>query len=188
MTEELEVLRSDEELLSLARAVLIDNGFAVEMIHDRVEMLLAENRYFVIGLIAPGTIRHLLAAESSAFEALERRLASSHAGPKKWDTYLVMLTQERPADDDDVTRGLFAINHDTSHMRRMAHTDVAPKRSSVLRALSAFIEPVSVDEADTKGDALLALTHALMARGIPAVLATRAVTVFAQGGALDDVL
>lgn len=180
--------RFDPELLRLARSVLSESDFAVELVEAEVPMLLAENRYFVVGVVAPSTIHQLLSVESLAFEALEGRISSSEMGPKKWDAYLVMMTQEKASDDDETTRGLFAINHDTSHLRRMAHTDIELTRASVTRALSAFLEPVEVDEADTRSDALLALVQSLTQRGIPESLAAKAVAVFNQGGALDDVL
>lgn len=180
--------RFDAELLTLAGSVLSDGGFVVEMIEAGVTMLLAENHYFVVGLVAPNTIRNLLSIESTAFEALADRISASEIGPKKWDTYLVMMTQERASDDDETTRGLFAINHDTAHMRRMAHTDIELSRTSVSRALSAFLEPVEVDEVEARSDALIALAQALAERGVPEFLATKAVAVFNQGGALDDVL
>lgn len=180
--------RFDADLLMLARSVLSDGGFAVEVLEADVMMLLAENRHFVVGVVATSTINHLLNAESLVFEALETRISTSDLGSKKWDAYLVMLTQERASDDDATTRGLFAINHDTSHMRRMAHTDVELTRASVARALSAFLEPVEVNESDTRSDALMTLVQALIRRGIPESLAMKAITVFNQGGALDDVL
>lgn len=58
--------------------------------------------------------------------ALAQRIESAALGPKKWDTYLVLLTQEKSAEDDDVTRDLYAINFDRSRLRRIAHTGVDP--------------------------------------------------------------
>lgn len=188
MTERSINLRSDEELLALAQIVLVDNGFVVESIDERLHMLLAENHYFVIAIIAPSTIRTLMQAESIAFQILEQRISRSEIGPKKWDAYLVLLTQERSNEDDETTRGLYAINHDMSHLRRMAHTDVEPTAAAVARALSTFLEPIHLEDEPDRVDALETLADSLSSRGVEDDLVQRAVRVFSQGGALDDIL
>lgn len=180
--------RSDHELLGLAEDAFTEQGFQTEMVEGDLEMLLAENRYFVVAVIAMNTIGNLMLAEPVAFEALARRIASATMGPKKWDTYLVLLTQERSAEDDEVTRALFSINHDTAHVRRIAHTGVTSTPTGVAHALAPFLRPIVLGDSIVQDDALAALLHALIEGGVDEGLAQRAVAIFEQGGSLDDVL
>ncbi len=180
--------RSDQELLGIASAVFSENGFEVEAVEVGLDVLLAENSYFAVAVVAMNTIGNLILSESVAFETLSERVASATMGPKKWDTYLVLLTQERSAEDDEVTRGLFAINHDTSHVRRLAHTGVMPTRTAVAQALAPFLKPIALEDSAAQSDALSDLLNALVARGVGAEVAQRAVAIFEQGGSLDDVL
>lgn len=180
--------RSDEELLHLTRSVLLDQDFHVETVKGRVDLILAENRYFVVAIAAVSTIRDLVLAEPVAFETLAQRIESAVLGPKKWDTYLVLLTQEKSAEDDDVTRALYAINYDTTRLRRIAHTGVDPTREAISHALAPFVEPATSTTSDTQADALSSLMRSLALHGANEELAQRAIAAFEQGATLDDVL
>ena len=179
--------RSDDELLQVTRTVLADQGFHVETMSGSIDLVLAENSYFVIAVAAMNTIGELIQAEPVAFEALAQLIESAALGPKKWDTYLVLLTQEKSAEDDDVTRDLYAINYDTSRLRRIAHTGVDPTPDAVSHALAPFVEPSS-DASAAQADAFDSLLRALISRGVDGELAQRAITAFEQGATLDDVL
>lgn len=179
--------RSDTELLLIASAILSEQGFHVEAASEGIELVLAENDYFVLAVAAMNTIRELILAEPVAFEALAHRIESAALGPKKWDTYLVLLTQEQSAEDDDLTRDLYAINYDTSRSRRIARTGVYPTPESVRHALAPFVEPTTTSS-DAQADALDSLMRALITRGVDETLAGRAITAFEQGATLDDVL
>lgn len=181
--------RSDDEILRITKAAMSAQGFQVETINEGIDLVLAENNYFVVAVAAMNTIRDLILAEPVALEVLSQRIASAALGPKKWDTYLVLLTQEKSAEDDDVTRDLYAINYDTSRLRRIAHTGVDPTLEAVGHALAPFAEPVtSTTDADTQADALDSLLSALISRGVDDDLAQRAITAFEQGATLNDVL
>lgn len=179
--------RSDDELLRVTRTVLADQGFHVEAVSWSIDLVLAENSYFVIAVAAMNTIGELIQAEPVAFEALAQRLESAALGPKKWDTYLVLLTQEKSAEDDNITRDLYAINYDTSRLRRIAHTGVDPTPDAVSHALAPFVEPSSNTSA-AQADAFDALLQALISRGVDGELAQRAIAAFEQGATLDEVL
>lgn len=181
-------VRSDNELLRLAESVLLEHGFRVETMDDQVDLVLAEDKYFVVAIAATNTIRDLVLVEPMAFEALAQRTGSATLGPKKWDTYLVLLTQEKPLGDESVTKDLYAINYDTSRSRRIAHTGVDLTPEDIGRALAPFIEPVTSATSTVQIDPLLSLFDALVSRGVDADLAQRAVTAFDQGASLDDVL
>src|SRR5690554_307514 len=90
----------DSDLLLLARDVLREAEFAVEEVAGETEILLAENRYFVVAVAATPTIDQLLLAEGTTEAALAKRLAESDAGPKLWDSYVVLLTQEHSVESD----------------------------------------------------------------------------------------
>lgn len=182
------VFRSDEELLRLAEAVLLENGFLVETTSEQIGLVLAEDKYFVVAVVATNTIRDLILAEPLAFDALVQRTGSATLGPKKWDTYLVLLTQEKPLGDEEVTRDLYAINYDTSRSRRIAHTGVDPTSEGISRALAPFVAPVVSTDSPVQEDPLLSLLDALVYRGVDADYAQRAVTAFDKGASLDDVL
>jgi len=59
-------LTSDPELLALARSILNEEEYVVEEVHEPISLVLAENRYFLIGVAATSTIAQLLVAESVA--------------------------------------------------------------------------------------------------------------------------
>lgn len=179
--------RSDAELLRVAGTVLADQGFRVQNVSGSIDLLLAENSYFVVAVAAMNTIGDLIQAEPIAFEALAQLIESAALGPKKWDTYLVLLTQEKSAEEDTVTRDLYAINYDTSRLRRIAHTGVDPTPEAVRHALAPFVEPSSNTSA-AQADAFDSLLRALISRGVDRELAQRAIAAFEQGAMLDDVL
>ena len=179
---------SDRELLALARRVLSGERYAVEESQDGVGILLAENRYFVIGVVATATLRELTIAESFAEAVLSERMNAADTGPKRWDAYLVLLTQEKTSDDSETARLLFRINYDTSRVRRIAHSGVSPTLASVRNALTPFVAPVAVDDELIAGDAFASILKALTARDIQRNLAERAVGGFRQGADLDDIL
>lgn len=180
--------RSDEELLHITAAVLSEQGFHVETVSEGIDLVLAENSYFVVAVAAMNTIHKLILAEPVAFEALAQRIDSATLGPKKWDTYLVLLTQEKSAEVDAVTRDLYAINYDTSRLRRIAHTGVDPTPEAVSHALAPFVEPATSTRSAVPAHALDSLLRALISRGVDEELAQRAITAFEQGAKLDDVL
>lgn len=180
--------RSDDDLLRIAKTVLSEQGFQVESVSGSVDLILAENSYFVVAVAAMNTTRDLILAEPVAFEALAERIGSAALGPKKWDTYLVLLTQEKSAEDDDVTRDLYSINYDTSRLRRIAHTGVDPTPEAVGHALAPFVAPATSATSAAQTDALDSLLRVLITRGVDVQLAQRAITAFEQGASLDDVL
>lgn len=187
MSTEGYLARSDHELLRITKAVLVEQGFNVETASGEIDLVLGENNYFVVAVAAMNTIQDLIFAEPVAFAALTQRIESATLGPKKWDTYLVLLTQERSAEADDITQDLYAINYDTSRLRRIAHTGVDPSSEAVRHALAPFVEPTGFATSAPQDEALQSLVRALVSRGIEKEFAQRAITAFEQGAALDDI-
>lgn len=179
---------SDSELLHIAKGVLEGQGYRVESSTAGVDLVLAENPYFVVAVAAMNTIQDLLLGEGLAETSLANRINDSSIGPKKWDAYLVLLTQERSPEDDATTRDLYAINYDTARLRRIAHTGVDATPEAVAHALAPFIAPSEATSPEIQHDPFVALVDALASRGVSRELADRAVTAFEQGASLDDVL
>lgn len=179
---------SDRELLHIARDVLQGQGYAVELATNGIDLILAENPYFIVAVAATNTIQDLLLSEGSAESMIAERLSSGAAGPKVWDAYLVLLTQERSSEDDATTRDLYAINYDTARLRRIAHTGVDATSVAVAHALAPFVAPTEETDLDLHDDPFLAFVDALASRGVARDIANRAVTAFEQGASLNDIL
>ncbi len=179
---------SDSDLLLLARDVLRTAGFAVEEVTGEPSLIFAENRYFVVAVTATSTIAQLLVAEGATEIALAERIARSDAGPKIWDSYVVLLTQEHSVENDEASRALYEINYDTARMRRIAHIGVEATAAGMREVLAPFVAPRSVADASVSESPLVLLLQALVSHGVNKDLAARAVTAFDQGASLVDVL
>jgi hypothetical protein len=189
MSDATQGIRVDDELLALARTILIDEDFVVEdATADGVRLLLAENRYFVLAVVTAATISQIVIAEGWAEEFLVGRLRSADIGPKLWDAYLILLTQERLPERGDATRDLFQINYDTRGVRRMVHSGVFPRLADVRNALTPFVAPIELDDPAIATSAFDSFIESLVARGIDREVAVRALTASRQGADIADAL
>jgi hypothetical protein len=174
--------------MALARSVLVEEGYAIEEVAGDLALLLAENPFFLVGVSATPTIAQLLIAQPLAEAAISDRLAVSDPGPKRWDAYLILLTQERSLENKQTTRILFDINYDTSNLRRIAHAGVQATLMAVREALTPFVAPIELDDPSIARDPFDAMMETLAARGVDRDLASRAIAGFRQGVPLGDVL
>jgi len=182
-------LGSDPELLAYATSILTEEGYAVEGVQSGpLTLVLAENAYFLVAIVATPTIGQLMTAESFAEAALADRLSNAEIGAKKWDAYLVLLTQELSPETEAITRGLFEINYDTSRLRRLAHAGVDPSLDSVRAALAPFVPPIELDDPAITDNPFQTLINALASNGVDRAMAQRAVDAFEQGVPLANVL
>jgi len=188
MSLEPRISSSDADLLLLARDVLRAAGFAVEEVPGEPSLIFAENRYFVVAVAATPTIAQLLVAEGSAEAALAERLSRSDAGPKVWDSYVVLLTQERSVESDAASRALYDINYDTARMRRIAHIGVDATALGMREVLAPFVAPRAIVDTSVSERPLGLMLQALLSRGVDQEMATRAIAAFDQGASLVDVL
>ncbi len=180
---------SDTELVAAARSVFVSEGYVVEEVQvDGLDLLLAENAYFLVGVVATSTIAQLLDAESVAEAAISDRLTQENVGPKKWDAYLMLLTQELSPENGLVTRGLFEINYDTSRLRRIAHAGVTPTAVAVRSVLAPFIAPTELSDPAITENPFQSMVRALALNGVERQLAQRAIDAFEQGVPLADIL
>lgn len=184
---EVSTFRSDADVAAIAKEVLVSEGFAHEGVEEH-RILLAENRYFILALAATPTISELLVAEPIVENALGERLKTADVGPKLWDAYVVLLTQERPSEEGSASRPLFGINYDTRGFRRIARAGVEATVRGVRNALTPFVQPVRLEEAGLASDPFDLMVRALIKHGIDSELASRAVDIFRQGGRVNDAL
>lgn len=187
MTEEAHIT-SDKELLSLATSVLERESFRVEVLDSQPTVLLAENQYFFVAVVATSTIEQLLSAESLAEAVVGEFLEAADPGPKRWDAYLVLLTQERAPEDDGTTRLLYSINYDTSRMRRLARSGVGLTLKAVRDALNPFVSPIKLEAQKVAMDPLDSMVEELENRGVGREVAERSVSAFRSGVRIGDVL
>lgn len=179
--------RSDADLAAIAKEVLAGEGFAHEAVEES-GILLAENRYFILALAATPTIQELLSAEPIVENAVGERMKAANVGPKLWDAYVVLLTQERPSEEGSASLPLFGINYDTQGFRRIARAGVEPTIRGVRNALTPFVQPVRLEEAGLASDPFDSMVGALVRHGIDSEFALRSVEIFRQGGRINDSL
>jgi hypothetical protein len=154
--------RSDPDLFTLAREVLGEEGYVIQEVNETgLDVLLAENPYFIVAVATAPTIDELILAEGRGEEILQARLRGADVGPKVWDAYLVLLTQERLVDGGEATRQLFSINYDTRAIRRIAQSDVNPTLRDVRLALRPFVAPLELDDRTIAMDAFSTFVDAL---------------------------
>ena len=186
---EIRGVRTDEDLFALARNVLAEAGFAQEEVKlQDAAVLLAENAYSIIALAATPTMDDLVAAEPHMEGLLHKSIEGADVGPKLWDAYVVLLTQERPSEQGSGLGPLFNINYDTHGFRRIARAGVEPTIRGVRYALTPFVKLVSLEDVGLATPPLVALSAALISHGVDESVATRSVAIYQRGGRIDDAL
>ena len=186
---EVQGFRTDEDLFALARTVLSEAGFAQEKVKlQDTAVLLAENEYCIVALAATPTMDDLVAAEPHLEAYLRKGVEDADIGPKLWDVYVVLLTQEKPSEQGSGLLPLFTINYDTRGFRRIARVGIEATTQGVRNALISFVEPVKLENRELTTAPLVALSDELISYGIEESVATRAVEIYQTGGQLDDAL
>lgn len=181
--------RSDPELLALAGEVLSEQGYAIQQVSKNgLDLLFAENPYFIVAVVTAPTISELILVEGQAEEILQTQLRGADIGAKVWDAYLVLLTQATLIDGGEETRQLFGINYDTHGVRRIAQSDVSPTSRGVRLALTPFVAPIELGDPSITMDAFAAFVDAVVERGVDPEIAARAVNAFRQGGRVADAI
>lgn len=180
----------DRTLLRLIEDVFRAEGYEVVALAppaDSLPMVLAENNYFMAAATAVATVQDLALAEPHLVSRLAD--ATSNAGPKRWDAYALILTQQEATSDEFDASRLFELAYDTSRARRIVQAGVRPDLASVRRAIVPFIEPPELVTEDLLVDPLTQLGEELIRRGVVAPeLVRRAVDVYRFGGSLSDAL
>ena len=181
--------RTDADLFDIARVLFEAAGFANEEVDlSGGRVLLAENAYCIVALTATPTLNDLVTVEPHVTDLLRERVHAANIGPKLWDAYVVLLTQERPSDHGVGLHPLFDLAYNTHGSRRIARVGVQPTPHGVRGALTPFLAPIQLENAGLATSPLMALLANLVTYGIDRTLATRAVEAFRQGGHVDDIL
>lgn len=184
----MDTLDFGQEYLQLAEAMLRGGGFAVSRVKlsSTLELLVAENDYFVLGIAVAPTLLQLLQMESSLSIDFSNRVAQQAAGPKQWDAYLVLLTPASGEISKDEVAELSAINYNTRYIRRLAHVGVRPTHESLEQALRPFLPLPSLQDLDSGTDALLLLEQELPRYGVDSEHSARVIARYRTSGIIDD--
>jgi hypothetical protein len=177
-----ESVSAEPRLLEEASTVL---GSTFEVRHGSLSMgapwLLAENAWFLLGVVAGTTLEDLRVLEDFAADELGELASDDELGAKRWDTHLVLLA----AQDIDVGSGAdaAAIQNDLRAMRRIIATGVAAEPRRLQAALASFL-PLPASSTTTAAP-LAELEAALVINGVAEEDAALAVAAFQQSGDLD---
>jgi hypothetical protein len=177
----------ESHLLGSADAILRDAGFITRrtiLAGSSAPCLFAEDAFFVIAVVAARRLSDATRLESFAAADLLERLAASPFGGKRWDAYVVVLSEETLPADSEHARNLVDLQYNTRGVRRliaMGVSDVA-SLSSALRPFLPLPDPAP----GGLSDALEDLTEQLVVNGIDRDLAERYIAAFRDTGTLDD--
>jgi hypothetical protein len=174
-------------LLRDADTLLREAGFSTsrsDVAGGELPSLLAEDRFFVIAVVAAATLDEAWRGEPFAVNGLLDRLVTANAGAKRWDAYVVLLAAD-PIETSEQSRRVVDLQYNTRGVRRIVATGVAD-RDSLAVALRPFL-PLPQTSAGGLGNALDELVDQLILNGVPADTAPRYVAAFAQQGTLDDI-
>lgn len=173
------VFQPDEDLIFLAQDVLSNAGYHVKKIPGTA-VLLAENKYSILGLTATATVRDIETAESVLVEIIQDSIRNLRVelGPKSWEMYLVLLTREELGEQDSIVRTISEIRYDMRQFRRVVRVGVSATERDVRRALVSFLDFPELGDGELAEDPLALLSSALVEHGITKEKADRAVGIY----------
>lgn len=179
-------LGSDASLLAVARRVLTHHHFRVQESQlpglDDGAWLLAESEYFVLGLATGQTFDDLLVLEGYVVAALGELLQGSELGPKRWDSYVVLLAS---SDSDQRGRAeVVRLQYNTRSLRRLVSLGIAAHEEAVTSALATFL-PLPDPPPGGLRSAFDELKQQLVINGIPDAQAAAAVATYRSTGRDD---
>lgn len=174
-------------LLSEAARVLQGNDFAVvsellEGTEAETQWVLAESDLFIIAVVAAQDLSELRKVEAWAAPGLVERITQRQAGSKRWDAYLVLMTQGTVDDDD--ARKLVDLEYDTKGVRRVVAVDMEPTNADVRRVLQPFL-PLGEHSGAELQDAFRDLEDQLVVHGVDSTEAQEMVAMFRSQGDLE---
>lgn len=158
--------------------VRLDRAHSVD-----VPWLLAEDEQSLMAMVATDRLRDLLAVEGALAEELLERVGRAHAGPKKWDVYLLVTSAEGAQTADD-REAISAVQQSLRGVRRVVALEVVDA-SDIRRALTPFL-PLPDPPPFIERGALDVLRDELVVNGLSDEDASRFVEVFRGTGSLKD--
>ena len=129
---------------------------------DNGQLLLASNRWFIIGVAQFESVADLPSVESSSSIALSEQIVD--VGPLTWDAYLLLLTSN-PRDHDQVPASVSEITYNTQYHRRLIRWGVLPTEDSIARALRPFL-PLQSANASEPTDPVRLLSSRMQLHGL----------------------
>jgi hypothetical protein len=176
----------DPALLAVARRVLTQHSFRVTespvAAEDETTWLLADSDYFLLGVAAGQSFEDLLVLEGFISAALAAIFEERELGPKRWDSYVVLLcssdADQRGA--PDVVR----LQYNTRSLRRLVALGVPPREDEVAEALATFL-PLPEPPPGGLRSAFDELTAQLIINGIPEEQAHSVVAHYRASGRID---
>jgi hypothetical protein len=177
-------MSSSETLLGPAALLLRGHGFVTQPVTlvPGLTLLLAENDFFVVGLVEFATPVDLSSVESASAAEFAARL-SDGGGAKRWDAYLVLLSPAALA-GDVMPESVTTIVYNTRFLRRIVRWNVGPDEDSLSRALRPFL-PLTSAEAGEQSSPLDRLAGQLPSYGISSEDALQALAEWRMTGARD---
>jgi hypothetical protein len=135
------LVNGDPQLLSVARRVLGQQSFRAQEMQftdlDSVAWLLAESESFVLGVVAGQTLDDLVVLEGYVAAALGELVQGSDLGPKRWDSYVVLLAGA--GKDQRGSPEVVRLQYNTRSLRRLVALGTAPHEDAVTAALATFL-------------------------------------------------
>ena len=179
-------VNSDPGLLAVARRVLTQHDFRVNERAldgaDAATWLLAESEYFLLALAAGESFDDLLVLEGFLAAALATAFEDGNLGPKRWDSYVVLLssagTDQRGA--PDVVR----LQYNTRSLRRLVSLGIPAREDTVAEALATFL-PLPEPLPGGLRSAFDELVAQLVINGIPEDQAATVVSSYRTTGSID---
>ncbi len=176
----------DPALLAVARRVLSQHGFRMEEATlegaGDVTWLLAESDYFLLGVTSGQSFDDLIILEGFLASALGTRLQGDGVGPKRWDSYAVLLsssgTDQRGA--PDVVR----LQYNTRSLRRLVCLGVPAHEDTIREALATFL-PLPDPPPGGLPSAFDELVSQLVINGIPQERAKNVVDSYRASRSID---
>lgn len=155
-------------LLSICRRILNQAGFRVEERHlvaaEDAQWLVAESEYFILGVVTGETLDDLLNLEGYAAADLGALVTEADLGPKRWDSYLILLATGGA--DQRGRPEVVRLEHNTRSLRRIVGLGTAPHEEAVLGALATFL-PLPPPPPGGLPSALEELIDQLVLNGVP---------------------
>jgi hypothetical protein len=175
-------------LLDTAAKLLRSAGFSIRqdyLTSAGAPWLLAEDEFFIVAITAADSFKRIREVEAFAATELIELLEKSEVGGKRWDAYLVLLSEDAP-EDPDQRRQLIELQYNTRAVRRLVSLGVTEDPQVIARALRPFL-PLPTSTEDGLPDAFAELAQQLVVNGIEREKAERYVAAFSETGSLDDV-
>lgn len=171
-------------LLPLAALMLRSHDYTTRSaVVDRdIPLLLAENDYFALGVTEFQSPRELPTVAESAAAALASYVSDS-AGAKRWDFYLVLLSQASLA-ESAMPEAVTTIVYNTTLFRRVVKWNLEPSEESVARALRSFL-PLTAAQAGVAANPLERLRDRLPTYGLSEAMTAQTIEQFRASGVHD---